>query len=386
MIRKTKKVLVFIGVFLFLWAILYFFYHVNTLNYIKQKHIESSLIKHPEKIPSSTAAKLSSFGFMNIMADMYWLSAIQYIWGNVISGEYKKYLSVLMDLITDMNPYFEAPYTIGMLLIPSDDGVADNTENPNNIKKYQDAKKLGLKGIKNFCDPEKIQLISQENNLQKIISDPQYKNPCKNYSIPYYLAYVYYFYLKENTQASLYYKIVSAQDDAPKWARVLAAIMQGKGGEREKSLFMFLSLAENAASSNEACSILTSDLQRAYDSISNQKLELTGAFIARIENARKRYLPEITQENENKILADTECTNFLAKAIREINLMYLEQADKKYILDFPDEISAQSPQRLFETGYIDFIPTDYQQYDDKDYGIVYRYNTDIWRFDYEMGY
>jgi len=48
------------------------------------------------------------------------------------------------------------------------------------------------------------------------------------------------------------------------------------------------------------------------------------------------------------VLSDTQCSNFLAKASREINLMYLEEADKKYTQDFPEEISAKTPERLFE--------------------------------------
>jgi len=60
-----------------------------------------------------------------------------------------------------------------------------------------------------------IQKISSEYDLQKIISEEQYRNPCKAYKIPYYLAYIYYYYLQDNENASLYYKVVSAQEDAP---------------------------------------------------------------------------------------------------------------------------------------------------------------------------
>jgi len=56
-----------------------------------------------------------------MMADMYWLETIQYIGGNVIGGEYKKYLYAMMDLITDLDPHFERPYIIGQLLLPSNE-------------------------------------------------------------------------------------------------------------------------------------------------------------------------------------------------------------------------------------------------------------------------
>jgi hypothetical protein len=36
-----------------------------------------------------------------------------------MSSVYKKYLFIILDLITELNPYFERPYEIGMLLLPN---------------------------------------------------------------------------------------------------------------------------------------------------------------------------------------------------------------------------------------------------------------------------
>jgi len=46
-------------------------------------------------------------------------------------------------------------------------------------------------------------------------------------------------------KASEFYRVASANTDAPIGARTMAAIMQGKTGNREKSIVMFLSLAES---------------------------------------------------------------------------------------------------------------------------------------------
>ena len=373
-------------VYLLLIPICFGFYKINHWNYIKHTYIQASIIKHPEKLPKSEGARIASFGFTNIMADMYWLQTVQYIGGNVVSGEYKKYLHVMMSLITDLNPYFESPYVIGQLLLPSSNESYEVFVWDEVMKSIRDGEKLGLKWIKNFCDTQKIESIKAIDDLQEIISNPKYENPCQSYKIPYYLAFIYYFYLKDGKQASDYYKIVAAQDDAPSGARVLAAIMQGKWGDREKSIFMFLSLARNQGSQWESCSMMTEKLEQAYTYISKEKLPLTWDLIRRIEIDRDTILPQLTEENEDEIFDDTKCSNFLTKATREINLMYLEQADVKYIWDNPDETSAQSPEKLYEAWYIDFIPTDYQQYDDKDYGIIYRYNDEIKRFDYKMWY
>jgi hypothetical protein len=72
-----------------------------------------------------------------------------------------------------------------------------------------------LKGIKNFCDKKKLKLIKEEFNLQKIWTQEKYKDPCKSYDIPYYLAYIYYFYKKEPLKAAYYYKVASSNTDSP---------------------------------------------------------------------------------------------------------------------------------------------------------------------------
>lgn len=100
-------------------------YFVNGENYLKYRERQTQLVHHPEKLPESQSAAFASFGFTNMMADMYWLRTVQYIGENAISGEYKKYLGAMTNLITDLNPYFESPYTIGQLLLPSSTGSVD---------------------------------------------------------------------------------------------------------------------------------------------------------------------------------------------------------------------------------------------------------------------
>jgi len=68
---------------------------------------------------------------------------------------------------------------------------------------------------------EKIDRIKNENDLKKIRNETsdedgnyQYKNPCKSYSIPYFLAYIYFYYKKDPLSAAMYYKIASANEDS----------------------------------------------------------------------------------------------------------------------------------------------------------------------------
>ena len=364
-------------VYILLIPIFFGFFIQSWNNYILHTKVKQEIVEHPEKLPQWNFAILSSFWNRNILADIYWLQAIQYIGSNVISGEYKRYLFAMMNLITDIDPNFVDPYVIGQLLLPASNDRYETfsyDEVKNNIEQGE---KLWLKGIENFCDQDKISAIIAEENLQKIIDWEEYRNPCREYKIPYYLAYIYHFHLDDSLSAANYYKVVSAQDDAPSGARILAAIMQGKWGEREKSTYMFLSLAQSLSSKEDACNFISSKIEETYNYISIQKQPITAELVQSIELVFDEIYPQITRENELSVLDDTKCLNYLAKAIREINLMYIEAADRKYVQDHPNEVSAHTPEKLFETWYISFIPTDYQQYADESYGIVYRYNKKV---------
>ena len=63
--------------------------------------------------------------------------------------------------------------------------------------------------------------------------------------------------------------------------------------------------------------------------------------------------------------------------------MYLENANEAYKKDHQGQTSL-TPDELLAGKYIDFSPTDFQQYK-AGYGIEYSYNTDTKKFDYSMG-
>jgi hypothetical protein len=238
------------------------FFSVNWyVNYPIHREIRAKVVSHPEFIPSANIVKISSSGYQNIVADSYWLSAIQYIGANAIGSEYKKYLYVMINLITDLNPYFTYPYRIALLLLPNYNERYENLPEATINLNAQQSVTLGLKGIDTTCNKEKIEKISKEFDLRKLWTAEEYKNPCRDAMIPYYLAYVYYWNLHDGATASKYYRIASANDDAPTGSRAMAAIMQGKSGDREKAIVMFLSLAESIGGKNaESCQKFSHDL------------------------------------------------------------------------------------------------------------------------------
>lgn len=375
--EKIMKVWIFfcIGGFL-LW-----FYFINQNNYSHIQELKYKITQHPELLPKKDIAKYTSFWFSNLRADLYWLETIQYIGWNAISSEYKKYLFAILDLITELNPFFEKPYIIGQLLLPTYNERYENLSLEDQLYYTNQAKTLWLKWIENFCDMQKIELISKEDNLEKIWTEEKYKNPCKTADIAFWQWFLYYFYLKNPTLSSTYYKIASANDNALDWARIMAAIMSWKSGDREKSIMMFLTLASTSEEKeNQICNIFSNELQKISYATFQEQIPLSGEIIKNIETLRKENF-EFNEEAEKQIISGNNCNNYINKAIRELNLAYIEQGNKKYLEDTWE--NAKNAKILFDKSYIDFLPTDFQQYDN--YGIIYTFNEETKHFDYEMG-
>lgn len=365
-----------------LW-ILFWFYKANENNYQKHREISANYINHPDHLMSPEFAEQTSFGFANLRADLYWLQTIQYIWWNAVSSEYKKYLFAITDLVTHLNPHFEKPYTIAQLLLPDyNPRYEDIWENVQN-KHIQESIDISLKWIKNFCDVEKVEAIKNEDNLNEIVNNPKYANPCKSYKIPYYLAYIYYFYNNDPSTSSDYYKIAAANHDSVEGAKTMAAIMAGKWWDREKSIFMFLNIAQSLDVENGVCSEFSKQINTvAHGVFTRKEIPLSGQLVKEIEDARNYIFWDFEGTTESEQISDTSCINFLNKANREINLAYIQNAENNYFSQTGDH--SKNAQELFDKKYINFLPTDFQQYED--YGIRYVFNEETWKYDYSMEY
>ncbi len=376
--KKINKRLITLSL---LTLALFSFYKINTVNYEKHIEIKRTFVRHPENLPTKVAALNSSFWFKNLKADIYRLEAIQYIWWNALWSEYKKYLFFMLDLITELNPYFEHPYSIWQLLLPSYNERYEKLSKEEQTKNIDEWISIWLKWIKNFCDLEKVELIKNEDDLQKIWTEDKYKDPCKEYDIPNYLAYIYYYYKKDPKTAAVYYKVASAVNDWLAWSKIMAAIMSWKWWNREKSYFMFLNIAKFIETDDKICLEFASNLEKAWAEIFiNKNIPLTGKILKNIEDSRVKIFWKFKEDNDKDILSDTKCHNYINKSIRELNLAYIEIANKKFEKDkWKPSIDAK---QLFEEWYMDYLPVDFQQY--KDYWIIYDYNSEIWNYDYRM--
>lgn len=355
---------------------------MNKINYQKHIQIRDNYVDHPEWLIKTEIAKVTSFWFESLRANLYWLETIQYIWWTAASSEYKKYLFAITDIITELNPFFEDPYIITQLLLPWENQRYEWISNNELNQNTEQAIAIWLKGMKNFCDSDKVNNILAQDNLLEIWWNEKYINPCQTHKIPYYLAYIYFYYKNDPITASNYYKIASANEDSVEWAKTLAAIMAWKWGDREKSVFMFLNLAESLDNTeNQNCSLFSQELQQISLWIFlENNIPLTAELIQSIQETRLNYFWEFKEDTDTQ-LDKTECISFLNKANRELNLAYIDNANIQYKKD-NNWKNAINWQELFDTWYINFLPTDFQQYEG--YWIKYLYNEEIGRFDYEI--
>lgn len=359
----------------------YSFWKINEQNYHKQREIKKEIVKHPEDLPKSEMAKITSFWFKNIKADYYWLNTIQYIWANALHSDYKKYLYQITNLVTDLNPYFENPYVLAQLLLADYNPRYENLSDEEQQKNIDEAIKIWIKWVDNFCNQELVNEVSESNDLNKIWWNEELKNTCKWYKPAYYLAFNYYYHLNDAKNAAKYYKIASTSNDAPNWTKILAAIMQWKWWEREKSYFMFLDLAKQSNQNNDnICNTISTQLQNIWSWIFLEKrINVNWELIKEINKTVKDNLWKYSNIESNKNKND-ECYKYIYKSIRELNLFYIESANKDFFNNTWK--NSKNQEELFNNNYLDYIVEDYQQYDD--YWIEYFYNKDTGRYDYEI--
>lgn len=384
--NRAQKILftMFFSIFLIL-SFSFFYKTIKDYNYPLHRKWRAQLIDHPEFIPSSTLIKIASAWHENLVSDLFWLSSIQYIWSNAISSEYKKYLYVMLNLITDLNPNFTYPYQIWELLLSSFNERYE-TDKEWQKKYIEQSLQLWLKWVEKNCDKTKIKAIKDELNLWLLWTDSRYKNPCLDPQIPYYLAYIYYWNKFDWNTSSYYYKVTAANENTVTGARIMAAIMQWKGWDRQKAVLMFLSLAQTLSNEKASeCKKIASYLGEQFNMIFNSSVIINGESVKKIEELRQYALKELKDSwDELAMKNEYSCSAYLNKATREINMYYIEKADEQF--KGKKWYNAKNAQILFNEKYIDHIPVDFQSDKNKDYSIIYYFNNDTKHWDYKFGY
>jgi len=165
-------------------------------------------------VTSGAALQRIALSFDAVLADVYWIRAIQHYGGDRLSGPsaQTKYrlLFPLLDLTTTLDPYFNIAYRFGAIFLseayPGGPGRPDQS--------------VAL--------------------LEKAITVMPHK-----WQYYHDVGFVYYWRLRDYKTAALWFQRAAAQPNAPNWLAPLAASMLAQGNDRTAARFLWQQIAKS---------------------------------------------------------------------------------------------------------------------------------------------
>jgi hypothetical protein len=165
-------------------------------------------------VRSPEAMKRMALSYDSLLADVYWIRAIQHYGGTKRSSEKKSYalLYPLLDLTTSLDPLFNVAYHFGAIFLAE--------PAPGGPGQPEQAIALLQKGMK--AQPDNWQLIQA-------------------------LGFVYYWWYEDYKTAASWFQQASTRPGAPIWMAPLAAVTLAQGGDRNASRQMWRHVAQTEA-------------------------------------------------------------------------------------------------------------------------------------------
>jgi hypothetical protein len=165
-------------------------------------------------VTSGAALQRMALSFDALLADVYWIRAIQHYGGDRLSGPkaQTKYrlLYPLLDLTTTLDPHFNIAYRFGAIFLseayPGGPGRPDQS--------------VAL--------------------LRKAITVMPHK-----WQYYHDVGFVYYWRLRDYKSAALWFQRAAAQPNAPNWLTPLAASMLSQGNDRAAARFLWQQIAKS---------------------------------------------------------------------------------------------------------------------------------------------
>ncbi|MFC1656743.1 hypothetical protein ACFL14_02180 [Patescibacteria group bacterium] len=152
------------------------------------------------------ATQRISVGMDNVLADMYWLQAIQYLGVGASQGGHPA-LATMLENTTTLDPDFEYPYIFSSLILPGEGHL-------------EKAQEIADQGIEKVPD---------------------------SWQIPYYAGLsIYQIQLNDYTKASELVKLASTKKDAPENLPYIANILLSRTNEKVKAYYSWKVIAESA--------------------------------------------------------------------------------------------------------------------------------------------
>jgi tetratricopeptide (TPR) repeat protein len=165
-------------------------------------------------VRSPEAMRRLSLGFDSLLADVYWIRAVQYYGGTRLSDEGDNgfdLLFPLLDITTSLDPRFNIAYRFGAILL--------SEAYPNGPGRPDQAIALLEKGIAEAPD---------------------------RWEYPYDAGFVHYWWARDYEAAGDWFLRAAERPGAPEWLEPFAASILARGGTREAAREMWLRLAETS--------------------------------------------------------------------------------------------------------------------------------------------
>jgi hypothetical protein len=164
-------------------------------------------------IQSPETLRRASLSYSAVVADLYWIRAVQYYGGTRLSSGAKNYdlLYPLLDLTTSVDPLFDIAYRFGAIFLAE--------EYPGGAGRPDLAIALLQKGLR--AQPGKWQ-FGQD------------------------IGFVYYWWLRDYTSAADWFNRAGEMPKAPEWLKPLAAVTLAQGGNRASSRTLWTNIVRNA--------------------------------------------------------------------------------------------------------------------------------------------
>jgi hypothetical protein len=165
-------------------------------------------------VRSGEAMRRVALGFSPLMADVYWVRAVQYYGGTRLSASARKnydLLYPLLDIATSLDPQFNIAYRFGAIFLCE--------AYPGGAGRPDQAIALLQKGFR--ANPARWHYLQDTG-------------------------FVYYWWLGDYRAAAEWFTKASEIGGAPWWLRSLAAITKAQGGDREGSRRLWQAMLETA--------------------------------------------------------------------------------------------------------------------------------------------
>ena len=165
-------------------------------------------------VRSPQVLRRATLSFQAVLADIYWIRAVQHYGGTKLSNDPNKHYDVLyplLDLTTSLDPYFDVVYKFGSVFV--------GEPYPAGAGRPDQAIALLEKGLR--TRPDKWELAQG-------------------------IGFVYYWWLSDYQTAAMWFNRAADMPKAPDWLRPLAAVTLAQGGNRASSRALWTEIARNA--------------------------------------------------------------------------------------------------------------------------------------------